>query len=182
MGCDWIYYNGSLIGYGIALSTIFSNTIYEIGEFKTYYPSGLSIEVDKIRGKRDSERLYFGFNALKLEWSKYLTQFHPLVDQKTIPEFDIICESFSGSYETVGYDPVIVWGYNIDDSFTKTNQSDCDKISMDFTFPQFSEEIFTDFMAIFRIKICESSNPVSDELKLKEIIKKETSFRIFGRL
>ena len=185
MGCDWIEYRGSLIGYGIEYSTIFSNTKYDIDEFKSYYASCEDIdseEEEPIDFKYDSERCSFGLSALKQEWSKYLYQFHPLVDKETIPEFDIICESFSGTYESVGYRPTIVWGHNIEDPDTNLTQTDqlYEKIGMEFVFPRHSKEIFTDFMAIFRTKICESST--SDELKLKKLIKDNTSFRIFGSL
>ena len=47
MGCDWINYKGSLIGYGIEYSTIFSNTKYKIDEFKSYYPIGDDIDPEK---------------------------------------------------------------------------------------------------------------------------------------
>ena len=184
MGCDWIEYRGSLIGYGIEYSTIFSKTKYEIDEFKSYDSScedtDDSEEEDGDSG--DSEKCSLGFSVLKQEWRKYLDQFHPRIDRKIIPEFEIICESFSGTYETVGDNPIIVWGYSIGNSFSKTTQTDklSEKIGIEFVFPHPSKEIFTDFMAIFRTKVCESST--SDELKLKKLINDNTSFRIFGRL
>ena len=183
MGCDWINYKGSLIGYGIEYSTIFSNTKYKIDEFKSYYPIGDDIDPEKEESDVltcDSERCYFGLIDLEHEWGKYLNQFHPHVDKKKIPGFDIICESFSGSYETVGYKPIIVWGYNIEDSVSKPTKTDqiYENIGMNYTFPNPSMKIFTDFMTIFRDKICKASS----SSELKNLINSSTSFRVFGRL
>ena len=47
MGCDWIEYRGSLIGYGIEYSTVFSRTKYDIDEFKSYYASCEDIDSEE---------------------------------------------------------------------------------------------------------------------------------------
>jgi hypothetical protein len=176
MGCDWIAYSDTIVGYMIDYDSAFAYTKYIFAYGEDNYD-----EDDCRLSEKACIQLCDG-------WFEYRKKFQP--NLRPIPNlgFYTISDNYSGTYESHAIDYKLIWGYSLSKKESKLslakNDEVKDQLKWTFDFPAKSNEILSEFLAWFILKNKNKGDIASvEDIKAKaDLIKSNIVFGVFGSL